>query len=1248
MADGINSLLIELQELVSKLEIIGFGGNNDSVTHNGVTRGTLMKSINDEIAAQWVAIASLSQSRNVVETFPELPAVGDGTVMYDVWNDLIATRNGLYGWSGGAWVKSPFDVNRSALDSNRRTGKHWLAAAKTHDFNDHSHGPSIVAAILAVRGIGVELLDTYRIGVFAHNDATHKDRIIVSSAGTSSGWDTGVVTVPDKLNGPVWVVAVKSNGTRFELLIDYSLLVGHDGVLHNSSNPYFELSSHVLVDGDQVARIETHDQELSSHAQQIVDAKSVAVDVQRNRVFRALSSSIIANADYLELVECFQSYYLHDLPREGSYRVNVFQYSIPSETSKVWVKDNNDVQYHWEGSLNDSGFQTVELVGSAGRVSVLLDLNVLTKNKIYVNSTATPFVFNGNESSATELAVFMRKNSFPFIDQGRLNFSKSAYVAIAEAIVGARVLKGDEQSDYSIGVFANKDSLYNNDLWIKSGEVTVAKIVGAGFSPSETGITRVVVPEYQGSGVEIELFIDYSKLADRTGVLVNGGRIWLKMGVASIPALVVDQVARADAELRRDISTLVSGSTQKNLKVSLLGSSTTWGKGYLGKESYVEGVEDYLRNKLATTISASQLSATGTWQLLANEPMCYQSSIGKLSGVGASVNFELHGDEVSVALCKERGNSGSSVVELLVDGVVHDTFSTHNTLPFGSDVFNTVGDGSSKTFDLGRAFTYGHVVTFDSVDKTGRMNQGGYGGSGGFGDDVWMIVRKLVSLGSGEYEVRHFLTFETAPDIGVVVQCNYNYGESIKPTLSTVGNLLAGIGSDLESVYGEGSTVHDPANPVGLSSGLDFRQNDSRAVKTWRFSNSASRKYQLRIKSVDSRASGLTPDLFIGFVTNRMHYVQNAGIGGYKASNFLQTNNLTNLRQVASFKPDFAFIKLAANDDWDVHEFKAWLPKTGVTDADLRASDSSMYLKTISGSGENYSVDDSRCPIVAITPFSVTFDSAVQLGAVVPGDQIVLGDYKGDNRRVVVRVVEGWAGKTATFKQELLAADLVHISSLSDLIGTTAQVKSIYAWDQNIRNMITQLKDTLPALNIGLSTDGLPNYNMRRLEGYAEAAEGIAGSIPDVDYVDAYGVTKRWTYDQNQNISVYLDASQGTVSTAAAEYPLFKSDGAIWAYRAPRNLSVKVDGIERINDGCHVSGGEKKGWPDTVVTMTTSNAVTVIDQQVLVFTSNVPAADAVIEVSYSSSKWSSDDTHPGTVGNKLFAAVAVDTLSRNI
>jgi hypothetical protein len=1102
MAENISELLAEVQDLVAKLEVIGFGGGEESVTHKGITRSTLAKAMNEEVASRWVAIASLAQSRNVVETFAELPVTSDGSVMYDVWNDLVVANNGLYGWDGSAWIKSPFDVNRIAQEGQLRIGKNWLAPSTTHKFQDVANGEAIVSAILAVRGIGVPLDDSYCIVVMAHNDPVYHDRVMIKSS-ENLAWDTDTFTVLDKTNGPVWVTADRYDGSRFELLIDYGLLAGVEGTLLNSSSPYIPISSLALLEGDQITK----------------------------------------NADL-------------------SVRI-------------------------------------------------------------------------GNVES----------DAYPYIDSARLDTANLNHVAIASAILSARILKGDDTKDYAVNVFSHQDGSFNNDIWVSDGSNTVARVIGANNVPNPSGITRIVLTQYAASGVEIELYVDYSKLENKTGVLINGSRLWLKLGRHSMPSLIADSVAESAAILRQEMSFSNDGSSLKNLRVSFIGSSTTWGQGYLGSDSYAGKVEDYLRSKLATTIPAAELTTTGTWQVLSNEPMCYQSNIGQLSGVDATVDFELYGDEISIALCLERGNDGASIVELLVDGQVHDTFSTYNWLPSGTDVFNAVGNGSDKTFDLGRAFTYGHVVTLDAAGQTGRMNQGGYGGSF-VGDDVWMVVRKLFDLGAGQYEVRHFLTFKDAPANGVAIQCNFSYGETIKPTLSTVGNLGAEIGSGVESSYGGGSTVYDPANPVGLSSGLDFRQNDPRAIKTWRFSDSAVRQFKLRIKSLDSRATGSVPALFLGFVTNRMHYIQNAGIGGYKTSNFLQTNNLTNLRQIASFKPDLAFVKLAANDDWVVHEFKAWMPKTGVTDAELRAVDSSLYLKSISGSGDNYSVDDSRCPIVVITPFSVTFDSAVQLGAVAPGDQIIFGDYKGDNRRLAVRIVDSWSGHTATFKQELLVDDLAHISSLTELVGATAQVKSIAQWDQNIRSIIAGLHDVLPSLKIGLSTDGLPNYNMRRLEGYAEAAEVIAGSLSDVDFVDAYGATKRWTYDQNQNISVYLDASQGTASTGASEYPLFKSDGIAWAFKAPRNLSVKVDGVERINDGCYVRGGEKKGWPIDVVTMTTSNAVTVIDPQVLVFTNNVPAPGAVIEVRYSSAKWSSDDCHPSAVGNKLFGAVAIDALKR--
>jgi hypothetical protein len=1238
MAGNLSALLIEIQELFSKLEIIGFGGETDSVVYNGVSRGSIAKSISDEIASRWVAIASIAQSRNVVEAKSSLPASSDGSTMYDVWNDSNESNNGLYGWSGGAWVKSPFDVNRVAQDARARVGKNWLAPFDGFSFRDLTYGDDIAGAILAVRGYGMDLTETYHIGLMAHNHSVYKDRIIIHTSAGGNGWDTDNVVVGDQSTGPVWVVATKSGGSRFEILIDYRLLDGIDGLLVNTTDPYFKFSPQVVIDGELSSAVTNVVARASEIESKFADVLSSA---QANTSFRSVDPAIFLDASYVEFMACVQSYYLNSLPRDKDYRVGIFQYSSPSETSKFWVIDGDLVKYSWEGSLLASGIQMIELSSSTGTISIVLNLDMLTEHKIYVNNWASPFVFGAGEVSAAAFSKFLNNEEFRFVDYSRLNIKKSEHVRISKAIIGARLLSGDPSRDYSIIVFSHNDDQYANDIWINDENGLVAQVVGLENTVDEAGITRVVIPEHSGSGVEIELFIDYQSIADLSGLLINGEQIWLKFGSSSIPALVADSVAASAAELRAESSVALG----RNLRMSFIGSSTTWGQGFLGEESYVGFIENYVRNNFATTIEPSQMLTMGAWQIFDDERMCYRSAIGKLSGVGSTIDFDIYGDEISVALCKERGNAGAAIVELLIDGQVYDSFSTFNPLPAGSDVFTFVGDGVSKSFDLGRAFTYSHEVTLDSSPVVGELSQGGFGGTFG-ASDIWMVVRKLVNLGGGEYGIHHFLTFKNPPAAGVSIRCEYDFGESIKPTKSTVGNVGAEIGSGIESALGDASTSSSASRTLGMSSGLDFRQNDERSVQTWRFSRSEVRRCSLRIKSLDPRATGLAPELFVGFITNRMHYFQNAGIGGFMASNFFSENSRTNLRHVASFKPDFVSIKLAANDDWSVHEFKAWNVRAGVSRSELAAVETAYYLRGVSGAGDSYTVEDSRCPIAAISPFSVTFDSSVSLGAVAAGDQIIFGDYHGDNRRLVVRLVDLWDGHTAFFKTELMPDDLIYMQSISELVGETAQVKSIALWEQNIRTIIGDLKAYSPGLKFGLSTDGLPNYKMRRLEGYADVAQSLSNEISSVEFVDAYGATKRWTYGTPQDASVYINQGQGIASTGSDRYSLYLSNDAVWDTRAPRNLSVLVDGVERINDDCHLEGGQKKGWRDDVVDLSLENISTINEQNVLVFTDNIPTAGAVISVSYSSKKWSPDDCHPYTSGNELFAIAQQDVLKR--
>ena len=99
--------------------------------------------------------------------------------------------------------------------------------------------------------------------------------------------------------------------------------------------------------------------------------------------------------------------------------------------------------------------------------------------------------------------------------------------------------------------------------------------------------------------------------------------------------------------------------------------------------------------------------------------------------------------------------------------------------------------------------------------------------------------------------MHHVIWFENTPAYGANIIVTFNYGENISYTKSTVGEVSANISSALESCYGDDVVSFDPAKPSGISSGLDFRYTDERAVKTWKFDTYA-KEISFKIRNLDS------------------------------------------------------------------------------------------------------------------------------------------------------------------------------------------------------------------------------------------------------------------------------------------------------------------------------------------------------------------------------------------------------------
>lgn len=778
----------------------------------------------------------------------------------------------------------------------------------------------------------------------------------------------------------------------------------------------------------------------------------------------------------------------------------------------------------------------------------------------------------------------------------------------AMAIKGIEVLGVTNGTLLRFATICKNDPVYANRLIVMSGTTIVSRY----DSPNtviKTGVELISLAPVGSSGITVNLTIDWDQVPQ--GTPVSGSNfLYINNAVRDYAkAKPLSEKNAVDiAVLQGAISSVSSGSkaATKPYKVAIAGSSITWGGGYLGQSSYVGIFEQILRNQYAKTLHASSIAPTAT--TLTGEDF-YLGSIKRISGLNSEVSFSLEGDELSISYARERENAGACLVELLIDDVVYDTFDTF-TKQSVSRAENFTGNGSTIKFNLDGCFTYDHVVTVAGVAKKGKVNIQSSGASIP-ADDDYMVIRRYDSINN---RVVHSLWFKTAPtgDISVT----YKQGENIRHLRGTIDRSGAGFNTALENPYGDGSTAYDPANPSAVSSGFGFRQSDERSVKTWKFSESKARSFKLRIKALHSSATGATPYLDLNFVTNRMHHVMNAGIGGWSAGEFINHSiKINTIQEVINFNPDIVLIESCTNDDWATGLFKAHITKTGLTAAQLLAEPTANYFTAISGTASNKTVNDVRLPIVAIDRDSLTLNTGVIDSEIKPGDIVVIGEYGCNHKRVAVRTIKSYdsATKKITFNRAISVSDFYQVNSLSELMNSFAMVYSAPSWVDQNKQLIDLILDALPDCKINVATSGIPHFYLRKLFGYRELAQKVALD-KRVGFVDYFKASFDFQYSQR------LTVHQTITSTGADSYSL---SGMPYTFPNP---VVLVNGVE--HKSFKIEGGLSKHWADGVTDPTLSNTSNYTRPFKLIFEKDVPVSGAEIVVKKSTTAWANDYCHP--------------------
>ncbi|HHD80978.1 MAG TPA: hypothetical protein ENK99_05260, partial [Campylobacterales bacterium] len=499
----------------------------------------------------------------------------------------------------------------------------------------------------------------------------------------------------------------------------------------------------------------------------------------------------------------------------------------------------------------------------------------------------------------------------------------------------------------------------------------------------------------------------------------------------------------------------------ENPRISIAGSSVTWGSGgKIDDDSYPGYVVDALRKNYAVTILPDKLNSNvvpvpygGT------EPYTYGRSLYKFSGKGVELSGTISGKKLYIVLARERDNTHAALVDVYIDNELVKTFSTKNDTPyFRNKQFSAVADGEQRSWDLGSAHTFNHIVRLNgNVNEKGKINDLGYDAKWPVGYD-WLIFRKVTGN-----EVHHFISFQDPPAQGTKIDVAYDSGENIKPVKSTSDNTEKFLGTKIESLYGD-RTTKDLTQPLHFEEGVDFRETDDRAVEVVDMGNDTAHSFRLVVKSVDPVAKDSTPELYLNYITNRMFYIQNASIGGFTAKDFLKTTGTTNIDNINAFNPDLVILESATNDDWDDNEWLAWKDVYMSADEVRNKITSAINLQKLQKTGDKYKVGITHINIKSYTSKSVTLDpDATYSNDIKDGDILVIGDFKGDNRRLAVRLISRWDNKTKTayFNKDL---------HTEDFVGNVCQIKRIDKWVENVKEFVRRAREYNSNVEIGIIT----------------------------------------------------------------------------------------------------------------------------------------------------------------------------------
>lgn len=799
-------------------------------------------------------------------------------------------------------------------------------------------------------------------------------------------------------------------------------------------------------------------------------------------------------------------------------------------------------------------------------------------------------------------------------------------------------------------------------FWYDDNTYTTMYSSGATLQPGKSAtVSATFTPKAGMTWNNITSINGYSDTLPITGI-TEDNPIWLEVGdmdfyfvdpkkrvtrpfvdpVQILPGITEAQLSDA---LQNKINDGTSGKStiDKNLRICCAGSSVTWGTGFL-QDSMLKYLIPMLQKGRTNFISPGDvIVANGNSAVMngANDKLLFDNNAIKVSGQNATIDFDIEGNEISIAHAILRDNSAASLVDLYIDGILYDTISNFNNEPLGHEAKEFIAVNNQKEFPLGKPFTYNHVVKVNGVTQTVTLNKGTTMPSSG-----WAVARNIMET-DGVVIVQHTLFSPTALSEGDVVTCEYDYGQEITYEKTTIGKDGNGV---LESTYGRGYTPFDPANPVSAAfgSGLDFRETDERIIKKYTFTNNATRHVQLKIRGLDVRATGTgTPYFIFNFATSRILYFQNAGIGGWSSNKFNDANNSTayvlrTWREIVDFQPDIIFYESTPNDDWDVGGYKLYTQYPNLTLAQLQNIRTMPNKRILYQSGTyNYLYEQWYGKIAAITKSTVTFtDDTLISSDPIPGDSVVIGSYYSDKKQQVARLVRSYdaATKTITFDRPINKRDFVY-PDISYFVGKGIQVRDLAIYANSTVSLLGKLKGYGNTPTIGLVPNPAPNMKSRDLMAYQPYLDKLADNKEFADFYVGLWNVYDWQYSQRRNGTITIPASSlvsNPDGTKSVDLTGITKGNNFMDYQ------ILVNDIDVTNRDAVVFTSYCLGVDRTLIGAAL-NDETVRGKQVwgnfyptLVFLQNAPTSGNIV-INYTTNLWSGDSCHVNGNSQQLFA-----------